>query len=109
MPNHFEPLLAAFDADPDLGFAYSSCLYAGRRELRHAPPVGAGIDLGQPLFRKSVLMEVLKDDAPFKGQFAWDWEMIWRVMAAGYRWQHVDQTSFVFRLEAYPDLMQALA
>jgi glycosyltransferase involved in cell wall biosynthesis len=109
LPNHFAPLLAAFDADPGLGFAYSSCLYAGRKELRYAPPVGAGIDLGQPLFRRSMLRDLFQDDLPCRGQFAWDWELIFRIMHAGYRWQHVDQTSFVFRLEAYPELMQVLA
>jgi glycosyltransferase involved in cell wall biosynthesis len=109
LPDHFGPLVAALDADPDLGFAYSSCLYAGRKELRYCPPVGAGIDLGQPLFRRSVLREHLGDNPPYRGVFSWDWELIYRVLAAGVRYQHVDEASFVFRLEAYPALMQALA
>lgn len=112
LPNHFAPLVAALDADPELGFAYSSCLYAGRKELRYCPPVGAGIDLGQPLFRRSVFLTHLGDDPramPFRGVFSWDWEMIYRLLAAGVRYQHVDEASFIFRLEAYPQYMAALA
>lgn len=109
LPNHFAPLVAAFDADPGLGFVYSSCLYAGRKELRWCPPVGAGIDLGQPLFRREVLAAAVGDRPPFSGQFAWDWELIYALMDQGVRWQHVDETTFVFRLHAYPRLMAALA
>jgi glycosyltransferase involved in cell wall biosynthesis len=109
LPDHFGPLVAAFDADPGLGFVYSSCLYAGRKELRYCPPVGAGIDLGQPLFRRAVLKEQFNDELPCKGVFSWDWELIWRLMAANVRWQHVDATTFIFRLEAYPALVEALA
>ena len=57
LPDHFEPLVAALDADPGLAFVYSSCLYAGRTILRDAPPTGARIDLGQPLFRRSALRD----------------------------------------------------
>jgi glycosyltransferase involved in cell wall biosynthesis len=110
LPNHFAPLVAALDADPDLGFVYSSCLYAGRKELRYCPPVGAGIDLGQPLFRRSVLREHFNDELPCRGVFSWDWELI-RILIQdkGVRWQHVDAATFVFRLEAYPRLVEALA
>ncbi len=107
LPDHFGPLVAALDADPGLGFAYSSCLYAGRKELRYAPPQGARIDLGQPLFRRSALSAADLDAC--RGSFAWDWEVIQRLMLRGVRWQHVDRTTFVFRLEAYPHLVEALA
>jgi hypothetical protein len=30
-------------------------------------------------------------------------------MAQGVRWHHVDETTFIFRLQAYPQLVQALA
>jgi glycosyltransferase involved in cell wall biosynthesis len=108
LPNHFGPLIAALDADARLGFAYSSCLYAGRKELRYAPPRGAGIDLGQPLFRRSVLKEHLGDTLPFTA-FAWDWELIDLLMRNGVRWQHVDEATFIFRLAAYPQHMATLA
>lgn len=109
LPDHFGPLVAALDADHGLGFAYSSCLYAGRKELRYSPPVGAGIDLGQPLFRRSVIREHLQDDFPFP-EFAWDWRLIHALVHVhGVRWQHVDELSFVFRLAAYPAVMEALA
>jgi len=108
LPGHFGPLVAALDADPGLGFVYSSCRYAGRRELRTAPPAGAQIDLGQPLFRRSVIREHLRDELPFS-QHAWDWALIDTLLRAGVRWQHVDEASFIFRLAAYPDLVEALA
>ena len=109
LPDHFAPLVEALDADPGLGFAYSSCLYAGRKELRYCPPVGAGIDLGQPLFRRDVLAEYVGDATPFSGIFSWDWELIQALMARGVRWQHIDEPTFVFRLLAYPQIAQALA
>jgi glycosyltransferase involved in cell wall biosynthesis len=109
LPNHFAPLVAALDADPSLGFTYSSCLYAGRKELRYVPPVGAGIDLGQPLFRRDVLAAYVGDRIPFSGIFSWDWELINALMSNGVRWQHIDETTFIFRLQAYPALVEALA
>lgn len=108
LPDHFGPLVKALDADASLGFVYSSCLYDGRRELRFSPPIGAGIDLGQPLFRRSVIRDVLHDDIPFR-EFAWDWRLIHALMDAGVTWQHVDEASFVFRLTSYPAIMEALA
>jgi len=109
LPDHFDPLVAAFDADPSLGFVYSSCLYNARKELRWCPPVGAGIDLGQPLFRRAVLREHFGETLPYVGTFSWDWELIRELMDRGVRWQHVDETTFVFRLLAYPHLVEALA
>jgi glycosyltransferase involved in cell wall biosynthesis len=108
LPNHFGPLLAAFETDPDLGFVYSSCLYGGHRELRHCPPIGAGVDLGQPLFRRAVIRQHLQDDIPFP-EFAWDWRLINFLMLCGVRWQHIDEASFVFRLDAYPAIAAVLA
>ncbi len=108
LPDHFGPLVAALDADAGLGFVYASCQYAGRKILRHAPPVGAGIDLGQPLFRRAALA-VFGDELPGRGVFSWDWELIAALLARGVRWQHVDVASFIFRLAAYPRLVEALA
>jgi hypothetical protein len=56
-----------------------------------------------------VLKEQFGDEMPCRGVFSWDWELIWRLMAANVRWQHIDDLSFVFRLEAYPTLMAVLA
>jgi hypothetical protein len=109
LPSHFDPLVAAFDADPGLGFVYSSCLYAGHKELRQAPPAGAGIDLGQPLFRRALLKQHFNDVLPCRGHFSWDWELISALMALNVRWQHVDEATFVFRLMAYPNLVEAMA
>src|SRR6185436_8891533 len=104
LPNHFAPLVAALDADPGLGFAYSSCLYAARKVLAFDQPVGAGIDLGQPLFRRSVLPERMP-----KCVMSWVWELIHSLMEQGVRWQHIPDATFVFRLEVYPQFMEALA
>lgn len=110
LPNHFEPLVDALDHDAGLGFVYSSCLYNATRELRLAPPMGAGIDLGQPLFRRTVLHNEFGFKLPFVGTHSWDWEMI-RVLTQerNVRWQHLDNLTFVFRLAAYPRILQALA
>lgn len=108
LPDHFGPLVAALDADPGLGFVYSSCLYAGRRELRYTPPIGAGIDLGQPLFRRAVLRDQFQDTVPVR-VMSWDWELIRLLMANGVRWQHIDAATFIFRLDSYPHLVEALA
>lgn len=110
LPDHFPPLVAALDADPGLGFVYSSCLYAGTRELRLSPPMGAGIDLGQPLFRRSALQTHFHDELPARGVFSWDWELIRALIYDhGARWQHIDEASFIFRLEVYPSIVEALA
>ena len=110
LPDHFGRLVAAFDADPGLGFVYSSCLYNARKELRYCPPVGAGIDLGQPLFRTSMLRQHFGEQLPCPGVFSWDWELIRILMQdKGVRWQHVDELTFIFRLMAYPRLVEALA
>jgi glycosyltransferase involved in cell wall biosynthesis len=109
LPDHFGPLVEALDADAGLGFVYASCLYAGRKVLRHAPPVGAGIDLGQPLFRRAMLRDLFGDTLPGHGVFSWDWELIHALLARQVRWQHVDVASFIFRLAAYPRLVEALA
>lgn len=110
LPDHFGPLIEALDADPELGFVYSSCLYDGRKELRYCPPVGAGIDLGQPLFRTSVLRKHFGTQLPCRGIFSWDWETI-RILMQDHkvRWKHIDAATFVFRLAAYPRFVEALA
>jgi glycosyltransferase involved in cell wall biosynthesis len=110
LPDHFGPLVAALDADPGLGFVYASCQYAGRKLLDAPKPGAAQIDLGQPLFRREVLLAALGDDwPPFGRAFAWDWSMIERLLDQGVRWQHIDVASFIFRLEAYPQHLEALA
>jgi hypothetical protein len=108
LPQHFTPLVDALDADPALGFAYSSCRYAGRTVLNVAPPQGARIDLGQPLFRRSVLLDVFPSGLPSR-EFAWDWRMIGGLVERGVPWRHIDAQTFIFRLAAYPDVVRLLA
>jgi glycosyltransferase involved in cell wall biosynthesis len=103
-PNHLGGLLEVLDCDPRLGFAYSSCRYDGRTVLRDPVPRPARIDLGQPLFRRELLSRYFNDELPF-GVMAWDWHMIEALLARGVRCMHVDEPSFIFRLEKYPSLM----
>ncbi len=103
-PEHLGLLSTVLDEDVDLGFAYSSCRYAGRLTLRHPVPAPARIDLGQPMFRRSLFPTHLGNDLPFQ-VMAWDWAMIDAFVRRGVRWRHVDVPSFIFRLARYPGLM----
>jgi spore maturation protein CgeB len=103
-PEHVGMLAGALDADPALGFVYSSCRYAGRLVLRHPVPAPARIDLGQPMFRRELFAAHLGDDIPFQ-MMAWDWALIDSLVKRGVRWKHVDVASFIFRLARYPQLM----
>jgi Glycosyl transferase family 2/Glycosyl transferases group 1 len=108
LPDHFEPLIAALERDANLGFAYSSCLYAGRHVLRRPRPCAGGIDLGQPVLRRETLDRHLNGTLPF-AEFGWDWRMIERLLRARVRYTHIDRASFIFRLHQYPHLKQAHA
>ena len=105
-PGHVGTLVALLDRQPGLGFAYSSCHYAGRTVLRHPVPRAARIDLGQPMFRRELFERHFNDDLPFN-EMAWDWRLIEALMQRGVRWQHVDQPSFIFRLAMYPQFAAA--
>lgn len=105
-PGHVGTLVALLDRQPGLGFAYSSCHYAGRTVLRHPVPRAARIDLGQPMFRRELFEHHFNDDLPFN-EMAWDWRLIEALMQRGVRWQHVDQPSFIFRLAMYPQFAAA--
>lgn len=106
VPTHFDKLVNTLEQDPGLGFAYSSCLYAGRATLRTPFPRPAAIDLGQPLFRRALFAQHLGGGLPFH-EFGWDWRMIEAFLKKGVRWRHVDEATFVFRLANYPHLISA--
>jgi hypothetical protein len=78
-----------------LGFAYSSCLYDGRRSPNASVPKARQIDLGQPLFRRSLFSDHLANSLPFRG-FVWDWRLIERLISLGVRWRHVDEPTFMY-------------
>ncbi|WPB55017.1 glycosyltransferase [Xylophilus sp. GOD-11R] len=103
-PDHPDPLMRTLDADPRLGFVYSSCRYDGRLVLNHPVPRPGRIDLGQPMFRRELFEIHLGDDLPFD-MMAWDWHLVDTLMRRGVRWRHVDRQSFIFRLAKYPQLM----
>ena len=98
-PEHFDHLVPVLEHDQDLGFVYSSCNYAGRIRLNHPRPAPGRIDLGQPLFHKSLFKKHLQNTLPFN-EFAWDWRMIERFLQQGVKWRHVERASFLFRLAA---------
>ena len=103
-PEHIDLLVEALENDKNIGFAYSSCLYAGRLVLQFAPPRFGRIDLGQPLFRRELFDRYLDGRLPFR-EAAWDWQMIERFMRGGVRWRHINKPTFIFRLEKYPHLI----
>jgi len=98
-PEHLDPLVEVLDRAPHLGFAYSSCKYAGRLVLRGPVPRPGGIDLGQPLFRRELFDRYLGGGLPFD-VMAWDWHMIKAFMDRGVRWRHLNRETFLFRLQA---------
>jgi len=104
LPTHFDRLVSTLESEPDLGFAYSSCLY-GRRRLLDAPvPRPGQIDLGQPLFRRELFDLHLAGALPFH-EFGWDWRMIERFLQKGVCWKHLNDYTFIFGLAKYPDLI----
>ena len=103
-PNHFNKLVAMLEANPGLGFVYSSCAYDGRFVLRSPIPRPGRIDLGQPLFRRELFDKYLGSTLPF-AEHGWDWRMIERFMLNGVRWQHVNDDTFLFRLAKYPEFI----
>jgi hypothetical protein len=104
LSNHFDKLVSMLDTEPSIGFAYTSCLYAGRRTLCAVPPRAGSIDLGQPLFRRELFDRYLAGTIPFH-EFCWDWRMIETFMRNGVRWEHLGEATFIFRLAEYPHLM----
>ena len=105
-PDHIGNLVDALDRHPGIGFAYSSCRYAGRLVLAHPEPAPARIDLGQPMFRRELFARHLANDLPFD-MLAWDWCLIDTLIKKGVGWKHIDVPSFIFRLAQYPQLMAA--
>jgi glycosyltransferase involved in cell wall biosynthesis len=106
-PEHIKTLVDELEKEQNLGFVYSSCMYDGRRILDSPIPRPAGIDLGQPLFRRKLFMSYFQDGLPFK-QFAWDWQMIDTFMKGGVRWKHINMPTFFFRLKKYPEVLDTL-
>lgn len=105
-PDHVTTLVEVLEKDPGLGFAYSSCLYAGQGVLNAPIPRPGRIDLGQPLFRRELFQKYLQNSLPFN-ILAWDWQMIDFFMRKGVRWKHIDKPSFLFRLAQYPQFLSA--
>jgi GT2 family glycosyltransferase/ADP-heptose:LPS heptosyltransferase len=99
--DHLHNLTHVLLEHPDIGFAYSSCLYDGRKVLDAPTPSAAKIDLGQPLLRRATLEQILGLRLPFN-EFAWDWKLIEHLIKSGVRWRHINKATFIFRLANYP-------
>jgi hypothetical protein len=108
LQNHFEKLVHVLDRNLQIGFAYSSCRYAGRAILRNPVPRPGRIDLGQPLFRRELFRDYLDGTIPFH-EFGWDWRMIEAFLRRGVQCRHVDEPTFIFRLANYPQLLSEAA
>lgn len=108
LPSHLGPLVTLLDTDPRLGFVYASCQYDGLKTLAASPPRGAGIDLGQPLFRRATLQDHFCEDLPFH-EHAWDWRLIDRLMTRGVAWRHHDAATFIFKADRYPQYAKVWA
>jgi predicted O-methyltransferase YrrM len=104
LPTHFDRLFPILEGDPELGFAYSSCLYGGRRVLDAPAPQQGQIDLGQPLFRRSLFDRHLRGSLPFH-EYGWDWRMIEHFLNEGVRWKHLNEATFIYGLGNYPELI----
>jgi glycosyltransferase involved in cell wall biosynthesis len=107
-PGHFGPLLEPLERDPGLGFTFSSCRYGGRKVLNYPVPRFSWIDVGQPLIRRELFDLFLNGTLPFAEE-VWDWRMIERLIRQGVRYRHVQNASFIFRLECYLHLMATIA
>lgn len=104
LPDHFDNLIPHLDANPWLGFIYSSCLYNGERKLGCFPPRCGHVDLGQVLYRRELFKDHFGGGLPFN-QYAWDAEIVDRLRAAGVRCRWVKKATFIFRLAKYPEYM----
>ena len=100
LPDHFDHLLPLLDKDENLGFVYSSCKYNGSSLLERSVPRFGQIDLGQPLFRRSLFDKYLWGKLPFN-LLAWDWQMIEAFLKKGVKYKHSNKATFLFRLEKY--------
>jgi glycosyltransferase involved in cell wall biosynthesis len=103
LPHHFDALCGELEKHPEIGFCYSSCLYDSRRVLASPTPTRKHIDLGQPLFRRTLFDDYLGGTIPFNER-CWDWAMIRTFIEKGVRFSHVNQATFIFRFARYPHL-----
>jgi glycosyltransferase involved in cell wall biosynthesis len=106
-PEHLDALVNILENDEHIGFAYSACRYDGRLVLDSEVPRLGRIDLGQPLFRKTLFDKYFGGKLPFK-VIAWDWEMIKTFMQKGVKWKYHNNPSFLFRLKKYRQLSISL-
>jgi glycosyltransferase involved in cell wall biosynthesis len=103
LPNHFDVLIPAMEEDNSLSFVYSACWYRDMGLFAHPVPDDCHIDLGQPLYRRSLFNSIFQDEIPFN-IYGFDWRVIRCFMDAG-KWKFFPDPTFVFRLACYPQYM----
>jgi len=100
LPEHFDRLISELNSDVGLSFVYTSCWYADKGLFNWPYPEDCKIDLGQPVFRRSIFSTLLNDRLPFN-VYGWDWKLIHAFATVG-RWKFFDHPTFVFRALDYP-------
>jgi len=94
-PDHIARLVAALEADPDAGFAYSMIAMNGNGAgytVGSDPPYHGGIDTSAIMHRRSLLdVATWRDEGP--GQITVDWDLVERWIAAGITWARVPEVT----------------
>lgn len=101
LPNHFDALIECLETNPNIGFAYSTCLWNNQLILNYPTPSLGKIDLGQVLFRRETFWDCINDELNYSG-YNWDWHLISDFISNGVTYTHIDQETFIFRLKEYP-------
>jgi hypothetical protein len=103
LPEHFNALIDCLETNPALGLAFSACLWNAELLLNTPTPALGRIDLGQVLFRRELLGAHLNDTLNYSG-YEWDWQLIADLLSRGVAYRFIDQETFIFRLDKYPNL-----
>jgi hypothetical protein len=108
LPNHFDALIDCLETNPNIGFAYSTCLWNNEMILNYSTPALGKIDLGQVLFRRKTFWDCINDELDYSG-YDWDWYLIDDLISKGVTYTHIDQETFIFRLKQYPQFAPQLS
>ena len=101
LPDHFDALIDCLETNPDIGFAYSTCLWNNQLILNYPTPALGKIDLGQPLFRSETFRTCVSNELNYS-DYNWDWHLINELISKGVTYMHIDRETFIFRLKQYP-------
>jgi hypothetical protein len=101
-PGHVAKLMAAFAADPAIGFAYSRIQFNGHADpyfVGNSPPFHGGVDTSAIANRPAAYRS-----ANWRaGQPTIDWDLVERWMAMGLTWAFVDEVTADYFMTPWPD------